>query len=139
MQNHAQNNAELIHRSLSSVWHPCSQMKQYETFPLIPLECGKSVWLYNFEGNRYLDAVSSWWVNLFGHCNPRINAALKDQLERLEHAMLAGFTHEPVIEHGRSDTDGRCGWWGDTFDLDHTIDVISDNEHLRHRQRTAST
>ncbi len=98
MQNHAQNNAELIHRSLSSVWHPCSQMKQYETFPLIPLECGKGVWLYDFEGNRYLDAVSSWWVNLFGHCNPRINAALKDQLERLEHAMLAGFTHEPVIE-----------------------------------------
>src|SRR5690606_34428470 len=45
----------------------------------------------------YLDAVSSWWVNLFGHANPRINGALKDQLDRLEHAMLAGFTHEPVV------------------------------------------
>jgi adenosylmethionine-8-amino-7-oxononanoate aminotransferase len=50
------------------------------------------------EGRRYLDAISSWWVNLFGHANPRINAALKDQLDTLEHAMLAGFTHEPVIE-----------------------------------------
>ncbi len=97
MHNHAQNNAELVRRSLSAVWHPCSQMKQYETFPLIPLARGKGVWLYDFDGNRYLDAVSSWWVNLFGHGNPRINAAIKDQLERLEHAMLAGFTHEPAI------------------------------------------
>ena len=97
MHNQAQNNAELVRRSLSAVWHPCSQMKQYETFPLIPLERGEGAWLYDFDGNRYLDAVSSWWVNLFGHGNPRINAAIKDQLERLEHAMLAGFTHEPVI------------------------------------------
>jgi adenosylmethionine-8-amino-7-oxononanoate aminotransferase len=49
------------------------------------------------DGKRYLDAISSWWVNLFGHANPRINAALRDQLDTLEHAMLAGFTHEPVI------------------------------------------
>ena len=97
MHNPAQN-ADLIRRSLFSVWHPCSQMKQYESFPLIPLERGKGAWLYDFEGNRYLDAVSSWWVNLFGHCNPKINAAIRDQLERLEHAMLAGFTHEPVIK-----------------------------------------
>ncbi len=97
MHNHTQNNAELVRRSLSAVWHPCSQMKQYEAFPLIPLARGRGSWLYDFDGNRYLDAVSSWWVNLFGHGNPRINAAIKDQLERLEHAMLAGFTHEPVI------------------------------------------
>jgi adenosylmethionine-8-amino-7-oxononanoate aminotransferase len=45
-----------------------------------------------------LDAISSWWVNLFGHANPHINAALKDQLDTLEHAMLAGCTHEPAIE-----------------------------------------
>ena len=98
MQNSTPDNAELIKRSLSAVWHPCSQMKQYETFPLIPLARGQGSWLYDFDGNRYLDAVSSWWVNLFGHGNPRINAALRDQLERLEHAMLAGFTHEPVVE-----------------------------------------
>lgn len=65
--------------------------------PLIPVSHGRGAWLYDADGKRYLDAISSWWVNLFGHANPRINAALKDQLDKLEHAMLAGFTHEPVI------------------------------------------
>jgi adenosylmethionine-8-amino-7-oxononanoate aminotransferase len=73
-------------------------MKQHETLPLIPIARGQGAWLEDFDGHRYLDAVSSWWVNLFGHSNPRINAALKDQLERLEHVILAGFTHEPVVE-----------------------------------------
>ena len=91
-------NQELLHRSLASVWHPCTQMKQHETLPLVPIARGEGVWLHDFDGRRYLDAVSSWWVNLFGHCNPRINAALKDQLDQLEHVMLAGFTHQPVVE-----------------------------------------
>jgi len=91
-------NADLLARSLAAVWHPCTQMKQHETLPLIPIARGEGVWLYDFDGKRYLDAVSSWWVNLFGHANPRINAALKDQLDQLEHVMLAGFTHEPVVE-----------------------------------------
>ncbi|MBK9161064.1 MAG: adenosylmethionine--8-amino-7-oxononanoate transaminase [Nitrosomonadales bacterium] len=91
-------NPELLARSLSAVWHPCSQMKHYESFPLIPVARGAGVWLYDFDGRRYLDAVSSWWVNLFGHCNPRINAAIADQLGKLEHVMLAGFTHEPVVQ-----------------------------------------
>ncbi len=73
-------------------------MKQHETLPLIPLQRGSGVWLYDLEGKRYLDAVSSWWVNLFGHSNPRINAAITDQLSKLEHVMLAGFTHEPVVQ-----------------------------------------
>jgi len=88
----------LLKRSLSAVWHPCSQMKQHETLPLIPIARGKGCWLYDFDGKRYLDAISSWWVNLFGHGNPRINAALVNQLEQLEHVILAGFTHEPVVE-----------------------------------------
>jgi adenosylmethionine-8-amino-7-oxononanoate aminotransferase len=87
-----------VARSLKSVWHPCTQMQHHETVPLIPVSRGRGAWLYDSDGKRYLDAISSWWVNLFGHANPRINAALKDQLDRLEHAMLAGFTHEPVIE-----------------------------------------
>ena len=91
-------NAEWLARSTAAVWHPCTQMKQHETLPLLPIARGHGVWLYDYEGKRYLDAVSSWWVNLFGHANPRINAALKDQLDRLEHAMLAGFTHEPVVQ-----------------------------------------
>jgi len=72
-------------------------MKRHESLPLVPIQRGQGVWLYDFDGKRYLDAVSSWWVNLFGHCNQRINAAITDQLGRLEHVMLAGFTHEPVV------------------------------------------
>lgn len=87
-----------VNRSLASVWHPCTQMQHHETVPLVPVSHGRGAWLYDTDGKRYLDAISSWWVNLFGHANPRINAALKDQLDRLEHAMLAGFTHEPVVE-----------------------------------------
>jgi len=73
-------------------------MKQHESYPLIPIQRGDGVWLYDAEGKRYLDAVSSWWVNLFGHNNPRIKEAIKQQLDTLEHVMLAGFTHEPVVE-----------------------------------------
>jgi len=88
----------LLKRSRTAVWHPCTQMKQHETLPLIPVARAKGCWLYDCEGARYLDAVSSWWVNLFGHANDNINAALREQLDTLEHAMLAGFTHEPVVE-----------------------------------------
>jgi len=87
-----------VARSLTSVWHPCTQMQHHETLPLMAISHGKGASLYDYEGRRYLDAVSSWWVNLFGHANPRINAALNDQLEKLEHAMLAGFTHAPVVQ-----------------------------------------
>jgi adenosylmethionine-8-amino-7-oxononanoate aminotransferase len=90
-------NSVLLERSRAAVWHPCTQMKQHETLPLIPIERAQGCWLYDFDGHRYLDAVSSWWVNLFGHANARINAAIADQLARVEHVMLAGFTHEPVV------------------------------------------
>ncbi|MGZ5834310.1 MAG: adenosylmethionine--8-amino-7-oxononanoate transaminase [Telluria sp.] len=93
-----QDSTSWIARSLASVWHPCTQMQHHEEVPLIAVSHGKGAWLYDHEGRRYLDGISSWWVNLFGHANPRINAALKDQLDKLEHAMLAGFTHEPVVE-----------------------------------------
>jgi adenosylmethionine---8-amino-7-oxononanoate aminotransferase len=88
----------LLMRSLAAVWHPCTQMKHHEWLPLVPIARGEGCWLYDFDGRRYLDAISSWWVNLFGHCNPRINSALRAQLERLEHVLLAGFSHEPVVE-----------------------------------------
>jgi adenosylmethionine-8-amino-7-oxononanoate aminotransferase len=91
-------NHDLLARSLSSVWHPCTQMKRHETLPLVPIARGEGLWLYDLDGKRYLDTVSSWWVNLFGHCNPRINVAIIDQLGKLEHVMLAGFTHEPVVQ-----------------------------------------
>lgn len=90
--------SRIVSRSLQSVWHPCTQMQHHEQFPLVALASGKGAWLFDQDGRRYLDAISSWWTNLFGHANPRINGALKDQIEKLEHAMLAGFTHEPVVE-----------------------------------------
>jgi adenosylmethionine-8-amino-7-oxononanoate aminotransferase len=73
-------------------------MKHHETLPLTPVVGGEGPWLITEDGKRLLDGISSWWVNLFGHCHPRINAALRDQLERLEHVLLAGFTHPPVVE-----------------------------------------
>ncbi len=91
-------NPSLLARSLDAVWHPCTQMKLHERLPLTAITRGEGPWLFDTEGRRYLDAVSSWWVNLFGHCNPRINAAITDQLTRLDHVMLAGFTHEPVVQ-----------------------------------------
>ena len=94
----ANKNAAYVVRDLAHVWHPCTQMKDHEQqLPLIPIRRGEGVWLEDYDGKRYLDAVSSWWVNLFGHANPRINAAVRAQLERLEHVILAGFSHEPVI------------------------------------------
>ena len=87
-----------VARSLASVWHPCTQMQHHETLPLMAISHGKGAWLFDYEGRRYLDAVSSWWVNLFRHANPRINAALNDQLYNTEHPMLAGFTHAPVVQ-----------------------------------------
>ncbi len=91
-------NKKYIERDLRTLWHPCTQMKDHESLPLIPIKRGEGVWLHDFDDNRYLDAISSWWVNLFGHANPRINQALKKQLDELEHVILAGFTHEPIIE-----------------------------------------
>ncbi|MDP2098298.1 MAG: adenosylmethionine--8-amino-7-oxononanoate transaminase [Methylobacter sp.] len=91
-------NQSLSQRDLSVLWHPCTQMKDHENFPIIPIKQGRGVWLEDFDGNRYLDAISSWWVNLFGHANPSINAALKDQLDTLEQVIFAGFTHESAIK-----------------------------------------
>ncbi len=91
-------NNEIMQRDLEVIWHPCTQMKDHETLPLIPIKSGKGVYLYDFEGNSYIDAVSSWWVNLFGHANAKINAKIKMQVDTLEHVLLAGFTHEPAVE-----------------------------------------
>jgi len=88
----------LAARSLASVWHPCTQMKRHEAEPPVAIARAQGPWLYGTDGQRYLDGISSWWVNLFGHGHPHIQAALTDQLARLDHVMLAGFTHAPVVE-----------------------------------------
>ena len=91
-------NQDLQQRSLKAVWHPCTQMKRHENLPPLAIARGAGAWLYDLDGKRYLDGISSWWVNLFGHAHPAINAALKDQLDTLAHAMLSGCTHAPVVE-----------------------------------------
>jgi adenosylmethionine---8-amino-7-oxononanoate aminotransferase len=91
-------NQNLLERSLAAVWHPCTQMKRHETLPLVPIARADGVWLIDCNGHRFIDGVSSWWVNLFGHNEPRIKAAITAQMDTLEHVMLAGFTHEPVVQ-----------------------------------------
>ncbi len=91
-------NTKMMQRDLEVIWHPCTQMKDHETLPLVPIKSGKGVYLYDFDGNAYIDAVSSWWVNIFGHANESINNKVKAQIDTLEHVLLAGFTHEPAIE-----------------------------------------
>ncbi len=87
----------LAERDLAHVWHPCTQMKDHEMHGPLPIRRGEGIWLEDYAGRRYIDAISSWWVNLFGHANARINRAITEQLSELEQVMLAGFTHEPVI------------------------------------------
>ena len=91
------NNTRLRERDLDVLWHPCTQMKDHETLPLIPIQKAYGIYLEDFDGNKYIDAISSWWVNMFGHTNKYINSKIKEQLDTLEHVILAGFTHEQVV------------------------------------------
>ena len=90
-------NSHIVTEDLKYIWHPCTQMKDHETLPLIPISRGEGVYLYDFEDKSYIDAISSWWVNIFGHVNPYISAKIKEQLDTLEHVLLAGFTHKPAV------------------------------------------
>jgi len=90
-------NEEIRQRDLDVLWHPTTQMKDHEWLQLLPVKSGQGVWLEDMEGKRYIDAISSWWVNLFGHANPHISAAVSEQANRLEHVILAGVTHEPAV------------------------------------------
>ncbi len=94
-------NAEIMEIDLKYNWHPCTQMKDHEFLPVIPIKKAKEIYLEDFEGNRYIDAISSWWVNLFGHSNEYINNKIKAQLETLEHVIFAGFTHEGAVKLGK--------------------------------------
>ena len=82
------------HLDKQFVWHPCTQMKDHEVQPPIEIVRGEGVYLYDRDGRRYIDGISSWWVNLLGHNHPRLTAALQQQAETLEHVIFAGFTHE---------------------------------------------
>ncbi len=90
-------NAALAARDLKVLWHPCTQMSDHAWLPLVPIVRGQGCWLEDADGKRYFDAVSSWWVNLFGHAHPHISEAVAQQAATLEHVILAGFTHEPAV------------------------------------------
>jgi len=87
----------LVRRDLNLLWHPCTQMHDHQTVPMVPIARGEGAWLIDTNGRRYLDGISSWWTNLFGHANPRLAAALAEQANTLEHVIFAGFTHEPAV------------------------------------------
>lgn len=89
---------ELVKKDIKHIWHPFTQMKDYETDAPLIIDRGKGVYIWDLEGNKYLDAISSWWVNTLGHSHPRLNEALKRQVDKIEHVLLAGFSHEPAIE-----------------------------------------
>ncbi len=89
---------ELVAKDRRHIWHPCTQQKDHEDFPPIPIESSDGVYLIDCDGKRILDGVSSWWVNLFGHNNARLNAALSRQAAKVAHHIFAGFTHEPAVE-----------------------------------------
>lgn len=89
---------ELVEKDLKYIWHPFTQMKDYETDKPIIIDRGKGVYVWDLQGNKYIDGISSWWVNTLGHSNDRLNDALKRQVDKIEHVLLAGFTHEPAIE-----------------------------------------
>lgn len=104
-------NNDLKNLDLKHIWHPCTQMKDHENIPLIPIKKAKGIWLYDFDDKAYMDCISSWWVNLFGHCNAYISKAIKEQLNTLEHIILAGFSHEPIIKLSSR----LCSLLGDKF------------------------
>ena len=85
-------------RDFENIWHPCTQHKDFETIKPLMVERAEGVYLFDRHGKRYLDVISSWWVNLLGHNHPRLNAALNSQLEKMAHVMFAGITHQPAID-----------------------------------------
>lgn len=86
----------LSERDSNSIWHPFTQHRTAQ--PAIAIVKAEGVLLYDEQGNEYIDAVSSWWTNLFGHSNPVIAQSIKNQLDNLEHVIFAGFTHQPAVE-----------------------------------------
>lgn len=96
MRNHLMSKLDMQY-----IWHPCTQHKDHEFIPPIPIQSAKGIYLYDFDGNCYMDCISSWWVNLFGHCNPYITQKLQEQAQKLDHVLLAGFSHEAIISYSK--------------------------------------
>lgn len=87
----------LNERDSKVIWHPFTQMKGAKIIPIVK---GEGVYLFDENGNKYIDAVSSWWVNVHGHCHPHIQKAINNQFAELEHVIFAGFTHPQAVMAG---------------------------------------
>lgn len=90
--------SQLQEKDLKYIFHPCAQMKDFEETPPLIITKGEGLYLFDETGKKYMDCISSWWVNLFGHANPRINEVIYKQINTLEHIIFANFGHEPAIE-----------------------------------------
>ncbi|MES2061989.1 MAG: adenosylmethionine--8-amino-7-oxononanoate transaminase [Bacteroidota bacterium] len=86
----------LAERDLQVIWHPYTQMQTAQ--PPIPIVRGEGTCLYTEDGTKYIDAISSWWVNIHGHSHPYIAKKITEQLLQLEHVIFAGFTHPGAVE-----------------------------------------
>ncbi len=106
------------------VWHPCTQEKDLETLPPIPVKEARGVYLVDHDGKRYIDGVSSWWVNLLGHNNSRLNRALLEQAEKVAHHIFAGFTHEPAVRLAARLSDMVPGGLAKTFFTDNGSSAV---------------
>lgn len=82
----------------NALWLPCTQMHALETAPPLEIVRGQGAYLYDKNSKSYFDMISSWWVNLHGHCHPHINTKIKDQLDTLEHTLIASVTHPPILQ-----------------------------------------
>ena len=87
---------DYVERDLAHIWHPASQMKDYEDFPPIIIDHAKGVKLYDVDGNEYIDIISSWWCNILGHCNDEVSSALKEQVDKLDHVIFANYSHKGI-------------------------------------------
>ena len=88
-------NNPVIESDSRHVWHPFTHLK-YAEAP-VQIVRGEGAYFYDTEGNKLLDAISSWWVNLHGHCHPYISQKVSEQLFSFEHAIFSAFTHEPAV------------------------------------------
>jgi len=84
--------------SLKHIFYPCSQMKDYESQFLLEIIRAEGPYLYLKSGQKIIDGIASWWCKSLGHQHPRLKQALKDQLEKFEHVIMANTTHENLIE-----------------------------------------
>ncbi len=89
--------ADLIARDLAHIWHPCSQMKDYENFPPVEVTGAAGSYLHLQDGSRLVDASSSWWCKTLGHGHPRLRAALVRQAAQFEHVISANTANETLV------------------------------------------